>query len=162
VPTAAVDAMAAVVRELAPVLKNAGFRKRRHTFDRRLQAGMTHVVDFQMGRFDPPGTPELPPIRLNLYGRFTVNLGVFVPEMVLGRELGPEEWVPEPECQLRMRLGHLLPSGQDTWWSLDDPPEAVRTVGSALSSFGLPWLDGLASRDALIDAYRDLGATPWE
>ena len=34
-----------------------------------------------MGSFDPPGTTHIPGLRENLYGRFTVNLGVYVPEV---------------------------------------------------------------------------------
>jgi hypothetical protein len=149
--------MKTVVATIAPELKEAGFRKRRHAFNRPLDDGMTHVVDFQMARFHPPGTPELPPFRLNLYGRFTVNLGVYVPEMLVDQRLAPKGWVHEATCQLRKRLGHLLPSGQDTSWSLDSPAEAAGAVGSAISSVGLPWLDELASRDSVVEAYRNRG-----
>ena len=36
---------------------------------------------FQMGAFDPPGTTYIPGLRENLYGLFTINLGVYVPDV---------------------------------------------------------------------------------
>ncbi len=70
-----------VVRVLVPMLRAAGFRKRRHSFNRTTTGSLTHVVDFQMGSFLPPSAHEVPPIRFNMYGKFTVNLGVFVPSL---------------------------------------------------------------------------------
>ena len=69
----------------------------------------------------------------------------------------PEGWVNEYDCQLRKRLGELMPVGRDVWWSLDDPAETARVVGPALSSYALPWLERLSSRDALIEEYRRVG-----
>ena len=150
-------AMARVVDAIAPSLKAAGFRKRRHVFNRSLDRGMTQVVNFQMGASQPPGAESLP-LRPNLYGRFTVNLGVFVPEMVIEPALAPGKWVNEYDCQLRQRLGNLMPGGVDLWWSLGDPDEAVVAVRTALVSDGLPWLDRLKTREALVVAYRSDGA----
>ena len=75
------EPMAAVVGHVAPVMKANGFRKRRHSFNRGARDGIVHHLSFQMGAFDPPGTVEIPGLRPNLYGKFTVNLGVFVPAM---------------------------------------------------------------------------------
>jgi hypothetical protein len=155
--TTAAESMQSVVAIIAPVLNRAGFRKRRHAFNRSLKDDMTHVLDFQMARFDPPGTRELPPFRVDLYGRFTVNLGVYVPEMLVDPGLAPKGWVHEATCQLRKRLGTLLPSGLDASWSLDDPIDAADVVGSAISSVGLPWLDEFTSRDSVVEAYRTRG-----
>jgi hypothetical protein len=67
--------------KLRPVLKDYGFRARGRTFNRTTSDGLTQVVNLQMGRFDPPGTTYVPGLRDNLYGKFTVNLGAFVPEV---------------------------------------------------------------------------------
>jgi hypothetical protein len=81
--------MAAVVADAAPLLKRAGFRKRRHSFNREAEPGIVQVVSFQLGR--------------NLYRRFTINLGVYVPEMVLDEHERRDGWVNEYNCQLRQR-----------------------------------------------------------
>ena len=44
--------MKEVVGELHPLLKERGFRKQRHTFNRECEAGLTQVVNFQMGPYD--------------------------------------------------------------------------------------------------------------
>jgi hypothetical protein len=157
------DAMAAVVTGVAPLLKAAGFRKKRHTFNRSVEPGMVHVVNFQMGSYEPPGTTDVAPFRVSTYGKFTVNLGVYVSEMVIEESLRPKNWVHEYDCQLRMRLGQLF--GEDVWWPLDDPTEATSLVQTGVGTAGLPWLDRFSSRAELVETFwRDgreaLGMTP--
>ena len=139
--------MAAVVAEVVPLLKSAGFRKRRNAFNRITEPGLVQVVSFQMGEFMPG----------SLYGRFTINLGVYVPEMVLDEHAKRGDWVKESSCQLRQRIGLLLTPPEDVWWPLDDPTEAAGAARDALANAGLPWLDRLASRQAILDAYELLG-----
>jgi hypothetical protein len=153
------EAMAQIVRTLAPLFKKAGFRKRRHSFNRLVEDGVVHVVDLQMGPYEPPGTVEIPGLRENLYGLFCVNLGVYVAEM--GDEGGRGgSWINEYGCDLRKRLGELIPPGdQDVWWSLADPPASTHDVEAALTEHGLPWLDGLSSRRNILDRYYLFGAS---
>jgi hypothetical protein len=79
--TSCLEAMSAVVAALAPVLKDAGFKKRRYSFNRSADDGLVHVFDFQMGPSDPPGATHIPGLTDNLHGKFTVNLGVYSPDM---------------------------------------------------------------------------------
>ncbi len=82
--------MKQVVAEAAPLLKAAGFRKRRHNFNRMTEPGLVQVVNFWMGPFEPPGpgsekhraAREALGLRGEYYGTFTIRLGVYVPEMV--------------------------------------------------------------------------------
>ena len=80
--------------KLRPFLKDQGFRMRARTCNRETAEGLTHVINFQMGRFDPPGAPEIPGLRDNLYGMFTVNVGVCVPEIniVTGLPANPSRY----------------------------------------------------------------------
>jgi hypothetical protein len=155
--------MAAVVGDAGPLLKNAGFRKRRHSFNREAEPGLVQVVNFQMGPFEPPGSEDTHAIREslgfagNLYGSFTINLGVYVPEMVLDEREKRDGWVNEYNCQLRQRIGRLLDDPTDVWWSLDDPAAAASAAVNALESAGLPWLDRLSSRRQILDAYELFG-----
>ena len=160
VKTAHAQAMEQIVREIAPTLKAVGFQKSRHRFNRDVESGMVHAVSFQMGPFEPPGTEEIPPFRMDMYGKCTVNLGVFVPEMVIDPSNGPKGWVNEYDCQLRQRLGHLLTAGSsDVWWSLANPEAAATDVGSVLDEYGLTWLGRLTTRSELLAAYRTDGGT---
>ena len=97
------------------------------------------VVNFQMGRI--------------LHGRFTIDLGVYVPEMVLDEHERRDGWVNEDNCQLRRRIGSLLDQPGDVWWSLDDTAEASSAASHALEGAGLPWLDRVSSRQKILDAY---------
>jgi hypothetical protein len=156
-PTAMQEAMSRIVRAFAPMFKAAGFRKRRHSFNREAEDGIVHVVSFQMGPYDPPGTVEIPGLRENLYGRFAVNLGVFVPEMQ--DEPAPRRaWINEYDCHLRRRLGELIPGEGEVWWSITEEDAATEDVKGALEAHGLPWLSGLSSRQSILDSYYLFGA----
>ena len=86
--------MQSVVAYVAPLMKAHGFRKRSNTFNRSTEDGLVHVANFQMGPYEPipPNLNVQDQIRhvaaltelrgyVSLYGSFTVNLGVFIPEM---------------------------------------------------------------------------------
>jgi hypothetical protein len=157
--------MSKVVAQAAPLLKAAGFRKRRHNFNRTTEPGLVQVVNFWMGPFDPPGpgsekhqaARKALGLRGDYYGTFTIRLGVYVPEMVLAESDRPGAWVNEYDCQLRKAIGELLPDGKDVWWSLDRSDVAADVVLDALQEACLPWLDRLASRDAILAAYEVVG-----
>jgi hypothetical protein len=160
--TAHARTMKQVVSELHPLLKEHGFRKQRHTFNRECEPGLVQVVSFQMGPYDPPGTVEIPGLRDNLYGRFTVNLGVFVEQLHGYFSYVPRaKFIAEPDCEIRRRLGELMPVSGDCWWRLDADPIAVATdVRRALEDHGLPFLDSLKSRELIISAWDSVGFAP--
>lgn len=156
--------MKQIVAVAAPLLKSAGFKKRRHTFNRRVEDGLVHLVNFQMGPFDPSGRPDvLAGIRVNLHGLFTINLGVFVPEMDRGG--APlSSWVNDYDCQLRKRIGELMPDQNDVWWPLDFEPSQEQAI-DALREVGLSWLDQFTSRQIVLDTFwtgdeDELGMSP--
>ena len=72
---ALVREMEAAVAAAAPLLRECGFRKQRHRFNAETEPDLTQVLTFQMGAHQPPGT-EIPGLRENLYGAFTINLGL--------------------------------------------------------------------------------------
>ena len=153
--------MSQVVAQAAPILKAAGFRKRRHSFNRSTEPGLVQVLNFQMSAFGPPGegaehnraAREVVGLLGPWYGRFTINLGVFVDEMVLEKRPEPGAWINEYDCQLRMRIGTLLAAGEDVWWSLGDQEAATGAALDAIEGAGLPWLDRLASRHGILASY---------
>jgi hypothetical protein len=102
-------------------------------------------------------------IRLNLHGLFTINLGVFVPEM---DRLGPpaSSWINDYNCQLRKRIGELMPEQNDVWWPLDFEPSKEQAI-DALRDVGLLWLGQFTNRQVILNKFRsgdaeDLGMTP--
>jgi hypothetical protein len=157
--TAYAATMKAVVGELHPRLKQRGFRKRRHTFNREPEPGLVQVVNFQMGPYEVGDPVEIPGLRENLYGKFAVNLGVLLDEIHASLAyFDRPKFVAEYHCELRKRLGELMPVEGDVWWNLDHEADVLAAdVGEALERFGLPWLDRLASRDAILKAWYRYG-----
>jgi Domain of unknown function (DUF4304) len=86
-------------------LAEYGFRARGRVLNRRTSDRLTEVVQIQMGSFDPPGTTYVPGLRENRYGKFTINLGVFVPEVAERQgQKPPNSFVREYHCCVRTRL----------------------------------------------------------
>ena len=149
--------MAVIVREHAPLLEQAGFRKRRHCFNRLAGGGLVHVVLFWMAPKEPPAWTEVPGLRERRYGSFHLELGVYVPEMT--RSHTPRSgWINDYDCQLRRTIGRLMGGGdEDFWWRLDKPDASLLARG-ALESYGLPWLDQFPDRDAVLAAFEKAGS----
>ncbi len=101
---------------LVPFFKENGFKKRGRTYNRPGFDNLISVINFQMGAFEPPGTTYMPGIRENLYGLFTINLGIFVPEVyTVQSESEVKNFVLGYHCHIRARLGMSGPKRQDIW-----------------------------------------------
>lgn len=134
-------------------LKKLGNRKQRHTFNKVYEPGLVHVIQFQMGAYQVGQPAEAPPYRYNLYGQFTVNLSVFIAEVyeITADKPAPDNkmFIPEVRCQVRNRLGALLPEKGDRWWSLDaDVDELSEGIHLLLDAYGIPHLAKYTSREA--------------
>lgn len=121
---------------LAARLKAAGFTRQGHTF-RRASAGYVHVVNVQADRWNRGDE-----------GRFTMNLGVYFPALV-PLNTYPETVTERPleyDCQLRRRIGFLMPEASDHWWHLDaemDLAALAEKVGAAWDDYSAGWLAGI-------------------
>jgi hypothetical protein len=137
-------------------LKAAGFRKRANSFNRSAQDGLVHHVSIQLGAYDPSGIHAVPGLIPDLYGRFRVNLGVYVPAM--NRMGSPRSnWINDYNCTLRWGLGDLMPGGFDQWWDLRDRL-ALEEVTEVLVERALPHLDGFRDSESVLAAYAAEGA----
>jgi hypothetical protein len=144
----AVDDIQAALR---PYLKGLGFRVRGRTFNRLTADGLTQVVNLQMGPSDPPGTPYIPGVRENLHGLFTVNLGVYVPEVARHHGGGEaKSWVQDYHCCIRDRLGHASGAGEDIWWHCRADEAVIGDVRRCLESGGIAFLERFATRDKIL------------
>ncbi len=137
-------------------LRGLGFRKQGRTFNRTTEDVLVQVVNVQMGAHDPPGTTYIPGLRENLYGWFTVNLGVYVPEVARFHGGGEAKgFVREYHCCVRNRLGPLGPERKDLWWRNDAVEEVVPDLLARLDRDGLPFLARFATRDAILREWKD-------
>lgn len=146
------ESMERIAGLIGAFLKARGFRKRRHTFNRSTPDGLVHVVNLQMGTHPVGDHAEIPGFRQNLYGKFTVNLGVFVPELyreMLQRD--PAEFVNEYDCSMRARFSDLVQTDGDLWWNLGGGENGTATeIIEMLDQHGLPFLERFANRDDVV------------
>jgi Domain of unknown function (DUF4304) len=125
---------------------------RNRTFNRLTTDGLTHVVNFQMGSFDPPGTTYIPGFSENLYGKFTVNVGVYVPEVAQYHGGGePKHFVQEYHCCVRARLSSLRQEPKESWWKIRDDRQTADEVRERLELDAFPFLARFESRDGLLN-----------
>lgn len=137
-----------VVRAVHPLLREHGFKKQRHAFPRDVGAGITHAIQFEMGRYEPH-----PDRRPGLYGAFRVEMGVYVD--AIAELLGEPKprFVRAYECHFRECPGALV-EGEDTWWTLDQPlGDLAEGTAELLSGVALPWLDSLDTVDGILAAW---------
>lgn len=137
--------------KLRPFLREHGFRSQARTCNRTTSDGLIHVINFQMGRFDPPGTNFIPWFRENRYGSFTVNLGVYVPEIALAEYywVKPRPFAQEVHCCIRTRLGQL--GGEsDIWWHLPSGETTVRDLRTRFERDAFPFFARVDGRDSIL------------
>jgi Domain of unknown function (DUF4304) len=150
------EAVDEIQNALRPPMKAQGFKVRGRTFNRLTEDGLTQVVNLQMGQSDPPGTTYIPGLRGNLHGRFTVNLGVYVPEVA--RRYGGGEarsWVQDYHCCVRARLGEVSGEGQDIWWHAHSDDDVVDDLRSRLQGGGFRFLERFSTRDRILAEWSD-------
>jgi hypothetical protein len=141
---------------LRPFLKGHGFKVRGRTFNRATEDGLTQVASIQMGASDPPGTTYVPGLRENLHGLFTINLGVYVPEVARHHGGGEaKSWVQEYHCCVRARLGAVSGEDRDIWWHARFDDVVIDEVRRRLDLDGLPFLDRFSTRDKILAEWHD-------
>jgi hypothetical protein len=145
--------------DVGKFLKQEGFRKRNHTFNKIVDTGLIHVVNFQMGQFPVGNYLDIPFFRPNLYGKFTVNFGVFVSEIYEATFNHPlSKYINEYDCEIRMRLGSLMYQ-TDKWWDLGQEKANLKhEILEGLVKFGLPYLKRFTNRKAIIREWEQNGS----
>ena len=149
-------------KAITPFLREFGFYRKGRNYNRCCSDGIVHVINFQMGQY-PLEKNEIPDIRKNLYGRFTVNLGVLiscVDQLEFQRKA--KSFYKEHDCHIRARLGLLIDDGYDMWWNLDQKPEKLRrTILPLLQNYGLPFIDQFSGYKSIIVYYLDHQTLPF-
>lgn len=150
-----------IQKPLTALLKNLGFRRKGRTYNRTAGDDLVHVVNLQMGQF-PIGNYVVPGLRESYYGRFTVNLGVFLPAiMKLEKLREPPVFVHEYHCEIRGRLGSLAFGGEDTWWDLDHGvQQTATTIVDLMDRLGLAFLDEFEGYSAVLAHLERTGTLP--
>jgi len=149
--------------EVSGFLKRAGFKKKGRSYNRLTTGGPIHVINFQMGEYPIGQNYVVPGLRESLYGKFAVNLGVFLPcvRKVEWQTLDPA-FIQESHCTIRDRLS-CLAFGKDTWFDLVPDITALSgTIIQLLEQFGMPFLDTFPDYPAVISYYEVHGTLPFQ
>ncbi len=130
-----------VRRDLARRLKSNGYRKSGRTFY-RIAGSHTAVVNVQASKHN-----------LGLNGTFTVNLGVYFPDVATITNALPltGAFPKEYDCTVRQRLGVLMTGSDDYWWVVNidtDMGTIAETVAHTWSQHGQPWIERVSDLDA--------------
>lgn len=75
------------------------------------------------------------------YGRFTINAGVFIPEVrevLIGQK--PTRHISDEKCVKRQRIGLLAPGGKDIWWPARDHSAISKDIEQRMREQALPYL----------------------
>ena len=156
-----VSAIEEVQQPVTAFLRKAGFRKSGRTYNRTVDDGLIHVVNFQMGQY-PVGNYVIPGIRENRYGSFAANLGVFLPCVSQIERGNLEKRIfQDYDCEIRERLG-VLAESKDVWWSLDSATaETGGLMVGLLEEFGLPFFSQFTDYESVLSHYRVFGRLPF-
>ena len=142
------SALDEIEKAVYSTLKPIGFKKKGRTFNREVEKGIIQVIHFQSGQYVQN---EIPGLKLNLKGKFTINLGVYV--ATLNQVYYPEDdktFIKEYECHIRTRLP-ALSKGQDYWWTIkNSAAEIEKEIIEELKTFGLTWFDKIDSKEKII------------
>lgn len=121
-------------------LKPLGFRKSGTTWIRPTE--WKQVINVQLSKWNSSEEAQ-----------FTVNLGVSIDPLHAAAESLPlKGTLKEYDCDLRTRIGHLLPTKQDKWWTVkpDTAPDVLADdVFTNIANHALPWFEHLCSYEAV-------------
>lgn len=122
------------------LLKAQGFTRAGHDFHRQ-RGDLIDLVNFQSSVAER-----------RREGRLTINVGIYsqlTNEALLRK---PQPRPHEYDCALRSRIGALLPTGIDKWWTVKPDTDSAKLAAElalAVELAGLPWLQGFEDLPAL-------------
>jgi hypothetical protein len=144
---------AVLAGSLVPALQAAGYRKSGRTW-RRTGPSSVRVVNVQGSSWNSGDS-----------GQFTINLGLYFPALAPLVGWGHTTENPtEPACQIRRRIGRLLPGGRDHWWTVTPTTDVellALDVRAAWDNHAARWFDmhdGLEAARALAAEQYPYGA----
>lgn len=137
-PQDIIKAMAAFLHQRH--LKELGFCKSGTTWVRRLN--WPQVINIQLSKWNSSAEAS-----------FTINLGISIEALHAASEGLPlKGTLKEYDCDVRARIGGLLPNKQDKWWVVNqrsDPERLAEDVFAQLDRYVLPWFERMVNYPAV-------------
>ncbi len=132
---------------LVPLLRSKGFKKKGRNFYREFE-NRIELINVQASKWNEGGE-----------GQFTVNLGVYFPEVANIIDAIPFKGVPkEYDCTVQKRIGHLMPSGCDHWWKIEPSiniEELATDLKTTIEKYGIPWVARMADLNEIKEEVRN-------
>lgn len=147
--------------KLDRTLKPLGYRRRGRIWNRSPEPDLVQVIGIQAGPYEFDSHLYGHP---NFYGKFAINLGVYVRECFEGlNENFSYKTINDAYCEMRTRLENL-DGRPDFYWSTNENVESLfDDIAGLLVGVGVPWLNRFASRDAILAEFANYeqGAGAW-
>ena len=130
---------------ITPSLKKAGFTKAKQSFY-YLYEGNWGIIDFQKSTKTDPSTVV-----------FTVNAGI-VSNRILNflAQIEPNKKPDIWDAHWRVRIGYLMPSNTDLWWTIEDGTNITnlgQTILDNIINFGVPEIRKFIKDESLRDLW---------
>jgi hypothetical protein len=132
--------------DIGPVLRAHSFTKSGSNFHLRGSEGWG-VINFQKSQWGSRSET-----------RFTINVGVALDKLAPIFDRDPTKRPPESMCDWRKRIGRLMDSPRDTWWSVGAATRVQDLTTEVLPLIvdrALPWIDRRLTVDGFIRAMRE-------
>lgn len=118
--------MDVIQARLLTLFDELGFEGCSRLYNRTTADGLVHVVSFQVGQ-------------RWMSEQFTVNLGIYIPELPACAQEGEQAIIREVCCAIRTRLGDLDAEPDDMWWILEDHPDLTDELIERLQDDAMPF-----------------------
>lgn len=137
-------------------IKPKGFLKKGRTHNRKIDDGIIQVVNFQMDKYPIGLNYIIPGLRKSFWGKFTVNLGVYVDELFsVFHNQDKKAFAQEYDCEIRTRLSHLTIC-KDEWYPLDkNYLDIAEKIIDGLSGEAQSWFERFSTREKIVSDLRN-------
>jgi hypothetical protein len=153
-----------VQSELSQFFKNNLYKKYNRAYNKLQEDGLIHVISFQLGEY-PIGNYIIPGLRESLYGKFAINLGVYIPyidHFEKHYNINMKSGVKDYHCEIRKRLKENPNEQNDYWINLSDDIFKIKNhVQNLIENKGIPFLDQFQSINDIICYYDTHGEIPF-
>jgi Domain of unknown function (DUF4304) len=146
-----------------PHLKEMGFSQSGRTYNRLNESGFTDVISIQSDYSNPDHS--MAEFKRNFDGTrkyFTMNMGVFVPEVQrLWHDYPQKKIISEVDCCIRSRIGSVGREFEDVWWELQKSEQLYSDVLQTIKFIALPYFKKYATRENILtETSERLGISP--
>lgn len=136
-----------IVKIVSTFLERRNFSKKNRTFLRKTDDGFFHLIDFGLSQNWSM-----------YYGKFTVDLGVFLPEVYsILRDSKVPSRITTYHCEIKKRLPSLAEGIEDKWWDTHEIEKSADEVINLLIKHGFSYFDGLDTRGKLYRTWLSKG-----